>query len=291
MKGLLSKSPRGAALSRNGRWIFAGLVAVALVLLALGRTDHPAVVEMRSAAADAASPLLAFLSRPVERIEAGIHWLGSLSSLLEDNARLKGENATLRHWRATALALEQENDRLRSLLKAPVLPVEPIATPRVIGVAGGPFVRSVLINAGRSAGLAGDQPVIDDKGLVGRVVNVGMASSRVLLLTDLNSRVPVKLQRTGAQAIARGRNDPLLELRFLPPDVDVIAGDAVITTGDGGIFPPDIIVGQVTSAEGGRVEVRPAAGFERLEFVQVLRSLSQILAVEPDRQRLGEAPR
>jgi len=275
----LARPPRSLMASRAGRWIFAGLAALGLAILILGRIDHPAIAEARSHVLDLASPLLDVLARPIARIDAGLEWVGSLGELAEENARLRAENRRLRRWQSTSLALERENDRLRGLLNAPGLDVEPITTARVIGVPGGPFVRSVILAAGREHGVRDNQPVLVPGGLVGRVLEAGERASRVLLITDLNSRVPVRLENSETTAIARGRNDALLELAFLDPEVQVSTGEHVFTTGDGGIFPPDVLVGRVAEA-GERVTVRPAALLERLNFVQVVPAVKDLLQIE-----------
>lgn len=280
MKAPLAKTSRGLLASRAGRWTFAGLVALALVLLVLGRIEHPAVDRARVAATDLASPVLDVLSRPLARLDAGWEWVGSLGDLAERNQALREENAQLRRWQAAALALERENNRLRELLELPEIPAEPIASARVLAVPGGPFVRSVVINVGRRQGVRRDQPVFDGNGLVGRVLEAGALSSRVLLVTDLNSRVPVRIPTSEVTAIARGRNDDLLELAFLGPEAEVAPGDHVVTTGDGGVFPPGISVGRVQSVTSERVTVRPAALLDRLEFVRVIAAVKDALAVD-----------
>lgn len=287
MRAPPARSSKDLFASRAGRWTFASLVFLSLLFLVLGRIEHPAVKRLSVWVDTVSSPLLSVLSRPVDRIDALFDWAASLTSLVAENSRLKSENERLLQWQATALALERENDRLRALLNAPRLHRQRVATARVIGVTGGPFVRTVLINAGHTDGVTGDQPVVDTLGLVGRVFDVGPNAARVLLVTDLNSRIPVRLQRSGASAIARGRNDRLIELSFLPPDADVAVGDAVVTTGDGGIFQPDLLVGHVQTVEGGAILVLPVALLDRLEFVDVLAPLSRLLD-SPDAQDPGE---
>lgn len=280
MKTPLVKTSRGLLASRAGRWLFAALVALALAILVLGRIEHPAVTSARSAVTDAASPVLELLSRPLARIDAAADWIGRLGNLASDNQRLREENARLRRWQAAALALERENARLRVLLDAPRLEIAPVATARVIGMPGGPFVRSVVIDAGRRDGVRVNQPVLDQDGLVGRIFETGEHSARVLLVTDLNSRVPVRLPTRDANAIARGRNDDLLELAFLGPDAQLVPGDFAVTTGDGGVFPPDIPVGRVADTAPAGVTLRPVALLDRLEFVQVVRSVQEMLTLE-----------
>lgn len=277
MKAPQSRASRHLLAGRTGRWTFSALVLLALLFLVMGRIDHPVVERLRRATDDISAPMLAILSRPVDRVDALIDWAGSVASLMAENARLRAENERLREWQATALALEQENERLRDLLNAPRLAARRIATARAVGVTGGPFARSIIVNIGRRHGLIGNEPAVDALGLVGRVVSVGANASRVLLVTDLNSRIPVRIQRTGAQAIARGRNDRFLTLAFLPPDADIMAGDAVVTSGDGGIFAPGILLGHIAETAADEVLLRPVALLDRLEYVDILMPLARML--------------
>jgi len=289
LKTPLVKTSRGLLASRAGRWVFAGLVVLALVLLILGRLETPAMVSARAAVIDFASPALDLLSRPLARLEAAGRWMTSLGDLAAENRRLQEENARLRKWQATALALERENERLRALLDAPRMEIAPVAAARVIGMPGGPFVRSVIIDAGRRNGVRVDQPVLDQQGLVGRVFEVGERSARVLLITDLNSRVPVRLPTRDVNAIARGRNDALLELAFLGPDAEPAMGDHAVTTGDGGVFPPDIPVGRVAEVDTNGVTLHPEALLDRLEFVRVILSVQEMLTDETQEPADSEA--
>ena len=131
--------------------------------------------------------------------------------------------------------------------------------------------------------------MVDELGLVGRVVEVGVHAARVLLVTDLNSRVPVRVLERDALAIARGRNEPLLELAFLPPDVTPEVGDLVVTSGDGGIYAPDIPVGRVLSVGDDLVTIDPAALLDRLDFVQVLERVADALD-RPDNETPDKKP-
>ena len=113
---------------------------------------------------------------------------------------------------------------------------------------------------------------MDGLGLVGRISGVGQETSRVLLLTDTSSRIPVTIQGSGQSAVLSGDNTLNPPIEFLEnPDL-VRPGDRVVTSGDGGVFPADLLVGQVALGTDRRLRVRLAADYERLEFLRVLRS-------------------
>jgi rod shape-determining protein MreC len=142
----------------------------------------------------------------------------------------------------------------------------------VLADSGSPFRQSVLLNVGARDGIRDGWATMDGIGLVGRISGVGQRTSRVILLTDSNSRIPVTVQPSGQKALLSGDNSPAPPLDFLEnPDL-VRPGDQVVTSGDGGVFPADLLVGQVALGSDGRLRVRLSADYERLEFLRVLRS-------------------
>jgi rod shape-determining protein MreC len=147
----------------------------------------------------------------------------------------------------------------------------------VIGESGGPFVRTLVLAAGERDGVRPQQAVVGARGLVGRVTDVGSDAARILLITDLNSRVPVLIEESGRRAILSGDNSAMPRLMFMEAEAQISAGDRVVTSGHGGVFPPGLPVGTVTEAEGGALRVRPFAQWSRLDNVSVLRYRSPAL--------------
>lgn len=268
-------SPKASSASawyrgRKGGRVFAALLVLALALFILDRIQHPTVDSARSAVGDFFRPVVSVLVAPINWGKDGLDWVRGVSQLYDENRALTEEAERLRQWREVALRLDAENSRLKALLNAPDVKAEPVAAPQVIGISGGSFVRSVVVNAGTEAGVRVSQPVLDEVGVVGRVIAAGANTARVLLITDLNSRVPVRIERTGVNAIAQGRNRQTIDLAFLPLDSDVQVGDRVMTSGQGGVFPPGLIVGDVVDVDGATPTIIPAAFLDRLDFVRVL---------------------
>jgi rod shape-determining protein MreC len=142
----------------------------------------------------------------------------------------------------------------------------------VMADVGSPFRQSVLLNVGRRDGIQDGWATMDGLGLVGRISGVGSATARVILLTDSNSRIPVTIQPSGQRALLVGDNTGLPPVDFLEnPDL-VRPGDRVVSSGDGGIFPAGLLVGQIAQGPDRRLRVRLAADYERLDFLRVLRS-------------------
>ena len=131
-------------------------------------------------------------------------------------------------------------------------------------------MRGALLNVGRRVGVATGQAVVTGEGLAGRIAEVGENSSRVLFVTDVNSRLPVLVERTRERAILAGDNSPRLRLTLLQSIAGVQNGYRIITSGHGGSFPVGIPVGEVVETSEGSVRVRPFTDFSRLEFVRVV---------------------
>ena len=246
------------------------LAAAAVFLLVASRADPGAAARLRMNVLDLATLPLAMLRVPVDVTVAAILAVRDWSKLQAENAALRVERDRLLEWQSLARRLERENAALRGQLNLAADPGVRFITGRVIAGAGGPYVQSVLLGAGRAAGLRPGQPVVNADGLVGRVTEVGERSALVVLITDLNSRVPVLIEPQGERAILAGDNGGEPRINFLPPGVAVIKGQRVVTSGHGGIFPPGLLVGLVTEADAKAPRVEPAADLARLDFVRIL---------------------
>jgi rod shape-determining protein MreC len=171
---------------------------------------------------------------------------------------------------AAARELDAENRELRALLSSVAEPRSAFITARIIGMAGGAFVNTALVNAGRLDGVEAGQAVVTTQGMVGRIVEVGSRSARILLVTDLNSRIPVFVESTRAPAVVAGDNSDSLSLAFIADGASVSAGDRLVTSGEGGLLPPGLPVGIVTGRKGGVWRVQPFVDAARVEYVRVL---------------------
>jgi rod shape-determining protein MreC len=193
----------------------------------------------------------------------------SYVGMAEEIDRLKAENEQLKQWQWRAKLLERNVTHLRSLLNAVDEPALHYITGNVIADARGPFLHSALINLGRDNGVRIGYAVINGDGLVGRMVDAGASVSRVLLLNDLNSHIPVLVGPRAVRAVASGDNGAELRLDFLPEGVKLHAGDEVYTSGSDGVLPRGLRVGVVAGSEGS-LKVRPYAELGSLDVVSVL---------------------
>ncbi len=253
------------------RFAFILLMIGAAVIFAAGKADILLVERARIAIVDAVSPVIDVLSRPVAAVSETVRNIKSLSDLYAENARLREENRRLLHWQQLARKLDQENARFRRLLAVRPEPRTTYITGRVFADKGGPFVRTLLVNAGARDGVSEGFAAVTEDGLIGMVAEVGERVSRILLITDLNARIPVVIEGSRQRAILAGDNSPQPVLAFLAQRAQIAPGDRVVTSGDGGVLPPGWPVGIVASLHEGVARVQPFADWNRLEYVTLLR--------------------
>ncbi len=254
------------------RILIGGLVAFLVAIFMLWRIDSPRVERLRAQLVDRVVPSFDWAMTPFTRAADMADAFQSYASLYEQNQELRRELQQMRAWREAALQLEQKNARLLDLNNVRLDPQLTYVTGVVIADVGSPFRQSVLLNVGSRDGIQDGWATMDGLGLVGRISGVGETTARVILLTDSNSRIPVTIQPSGQRALLSGDNSSVPPIEFLEnPDL-VRPGDRVISSGDGGMFPPGLLVGQVAQGTDGRLRTRLAADYERLDFLRVLRS-------------------
>lgn len=252
------------------RFAYAGLVVAAFALMMLAKVDTLLVERARSHMTDAVAPILDVISRPLDAVNRGIDQFYAMRDLFEENARLREERTRLMQWKTVAQQLESENRVLREQLHVIAEQPASFVTARVIADTGGAFSQSVIVNAGAHDGVRKGQAAVTADGLVGRVIDVGSRSARVLLMTDINAKIPVLIDPTRTRAIMAGTNKAQPKLAWLPPGSVVSVGDSIVTSGHAGVFPPGLRVGQVVAVGEGGMVVQPYADLSRLEFVRIL---------------------
>ena len=272
------------------RFALLSLVLAAFGLMILGKAETGLVERLRTGVTDVVAPVLDALSRPVATMTEIADNFRDLTRLRSDNTRLREQVERLNAWHGVARRLEADNRTLRALLNFTPEERATFISARVIADGGGPFVRSVLVNAGARDGLRKGQAVVTGAGLVGRVSEAGGRAARVLLLTDLNSRIPVVAEQSRTRAILAGDNSPRPRLVFLPENAKLIPGERIVTSGHGGALPAGLLVGIVASAGEGTVRVEPIVDWDQLEYVRVIDFDSVTLKPAPsgeERRRSG----
>ncbi|HBR42220.1 MAG TPA: rod shape-determining protein MreC [Sulfitobacter pontiacus] len=247
------------------------LILALFGLFLFWRIDSPRVERFRAQVVDQVVPSFDWAMAPVDGTLNILRDFQSYTRIHKQNQELRRELQQMKAWKEAALQLEQENARLLDLNKVRLDPRLTHITGVVQADSGSPFRQSVLLNVGARDGIVDGWATVDGIGLVGRISGVGENTARVILVTDTSSRIPAVIQPSGQRAIIAGDNSAAPPIDFLEnPDL-VRPGDRVSSSGDGGVFPAGILIGQVAADPGGRLRVRLAADFERLEFLRVLR--------------------
>jgi len=237
--------------------------------LVFSAMNPQAVSNVRMAILEMAEPAVEFVSTPIQNSAVFVRNVTGLAGLQEENERLKAENEQLRHWYQTALNLQMENKNLQALLNVKTAPQDKYVTVRVMSDAGNRFFKSLLVAAGQDSQIQKSQAVISEDGVVGRVIEAGQNLARVLLVTDINSRLPVLIEEERMHAIMAGQNTDNPLIVHIPADASVPEGARVVTSGKGGVFPPGLPVGRVVK-KGGQYSVELFADFSRLMYVRVI---------------------
>lgn len=255
------------------RRVLIALVAIMLIgLFLFWRIDSPRAERMRTTLVDRIVPGFEWAMVPVTQISEMVAGFQSYARLYEQNQELRRELRKAAEWKEAAVTLQEENSKLLALNEVRVDPALTSVTGVVMVDSGSAFRQSVLLNVGARDGIVDGWATMDGLGLVGRISGVGQRTSRVLLLTDPSSRLPVTIQPSGVHALLVGDNSSYPLLEFIEAPDNIRAGDRAVTSGDGGVFPSGLLVGQVAQGADGRTRLRLAADYGRLEFLRVIRS-------------------
>jgi rod shape-determining protein MreC len=246
------------------------LISLAAFLIILNLLFPHLVSRVRVVMMDMFAPLLHAAAKPAEAISDARDAWQSVGSAREENEKLQKEVAELRAARDLARQYAEENRMLKDLLKYKDESVLSFLTARVIAQADSNFADSLIITAGSRDGVSKNMIAMNEEGIVGRVIEVGEWSSRVLLLNDLSFRLPVMVEDTRARGILVGDGDLPPKLMYLPSDSAIKAGAAIVTSGHGGLFPPYLPVGRVAAVNEKDVTVTPHAHLGRLHMLRLV---------------------
>jgi rod shape-determining protein MreC len=243
--------------------------ALAIILILFGKAQSSLFDRARTDVIDWMRPALVATRVPLEAMN---RWAGSIGNIFwvyQENLKLKDENARLRQWHNTAQVLTQRLQRYQLLLNAVPDPALSSVVARVIGRANHPFLQTMILDAGKANGVKPGQAVMDQRGMIGRVYLTGEHTSWVILLTDLNSKVPVSIEPNTDQAIMGGDNSPMPVIETMARGVQLKADSQVVTSGDGDILPAGIPIGVIVP-DGKRYRVSLFADQTTAQDVQIV---------------------
>lgn len=246
-------------------------IGASIALLLLGRNQTTLIEQTRAQIFNAFIPAIMVVDLPRGATSSLSDWIRNVAVVFSDNQFLREENADLKRQLTEATELEIDNLRLKNLLNIKDGTVTTITASRIVSDSNSPFFKSMLINSGTNDGIKKGHAVVNEEGVIGRTINVASNSSRVLLLNDINSRIPVKFADSGVNIILSGDNSPLQLIEFMPEEETANIGDLILTSGMGGVFPPDLPVGTVIEfTELGGIKVKPSVNLNRLNYVSVI---------------------
>lgn len=249
-----------------------GAVVVSVVLMLADRSsaETRGFAGARSGFEAAAGPVNGVFAWPGRILGQAADYVGGYWDAVGENRRLKKRIAELEPWRDQAIALKTVNARYEAMLGIRTEPPVPLATGRSISEARGPFANARLIDVGSRNRVKIGNPVINEHGLIGRVVGTSQNVSRVVLLTDVASQTPVMIDRTDARAILSGDGSDNPRLEFVRGENPVQAGDRVLTSGDGGGLPRGIPVGVAAKGIDGSWRVKLFTDRGPVDYVRVM---------------------
>ena len=270
-----------------------GGVVISLFLLALSILDPRAFQSVKNLAIDVTAPISRAGSFVVSEVTAFSQSVGDYFEAGRQNGELRDQVRELEGQLTQAQAAQLENERLRALLQLRDTTADEVAIGRLVNSSWDSSRRYAILSAGSNQGVAYNMPVRAPEGLVGRVVTVGHWGARVLMIIDGGSTVPVRSARDGTPALASGTGDSELRVELIEVGSNPFRpGDMIVTSGVGGIYPPDIPVAEIVRIEGDFAIARPLAAPSRIDYA-IVQPLYQPAAVPPAEggSAPAEAPR
>jgi len=264
------------------------MLLLAILSIALMSFDHYQThfarthfAQVRATLSFTVAPILYFVDWPGKMVDWVVESFSSQQALLAKNADLQAQLLLYKGRLQKFIALEKENKQLRALLQSSPRTNERVLVAQLLAVDPDPFVHQVILNKGQHDGVYVGQPVLDAKGVFGQVIEVDFLTSRVLLITDSRSVIPVQDSRNGVRGIAIGTgNSGKLSLVHMPETTDIKVGDIMMTSGMGQRFPMGFPVGTVRTVnhnpgqEFAKIIIKPSAHLRRSRLVLLVWSLS-----------------
>ncbi len=267
--GSASNQPSPWKSSGLSNTLLFGLALLALVLLFLEKTENRQLTALRAKALDFAAPALELASIPAGYIQRSFDRVQSFYDINRKLSTLQKENKRLRRIESNIDKLAQNNKKLKALLNSAQDAPMKYVSGRIISGNPGLFGHHLLVNVGRRNGIHSGFAVINSSGFIGRTIHTGTRTSRILLLSDKTSRVPIIIGKQGVRGMATGTGSLFPKIDFLPQNSKIFEGDHVYTSGDGGELPSGLSIGVVKKINN-QFHIALVADKKANEFVSVL---------------------
>ena len=246
------------------------IILLGFALIFVGKADMLAVRTVQTSFSGLFAPLFNVVATPVRAVETMFEGMRTVASLREETVRLRAENERLKRWQRRSEILESENRQLRTVLGAVIPADRQAVTARAIAAPGSSFSHTMMITHGTDKRIHRGDPVVTADGLVGYIIEVSKRHSWVLMLSDVNSRIPILLSTSSWPGLAIGQNSDVLSLSFLPLEAEPKENELVLTSGHGEILPPGLPVGRVIKGVGREIYIQPVVDLRKVSFVSIL---------------------
>jgi rod shape-determining protein MreC len=248
---------------------------IALIIFSFSLTHNKHFSRIQAAIFDHTSIITNLITSPMRGLVGIKEWFSAYLKVHNKNEKLVKKLKQMEEWALKAHALTLENQQLRQLLKISPDPQISYVTAPVLGIVQAPYTKTIVLGAGSKKGIKLRQPVVIDQHIVGRIVEVSEHASRVLLIQDVNSHIPVIFEKSKVQGIASGTSESYLIIRFFEMEAKAEIGELIFTSGVGGIYPKGYLVGQVAYQKDETVGVKSLIKLNELEYVHVFIDMEQ----------------
>ena len=254
-----------------GKLYITVLFILTFLLILFNKTDYFVVNKIKSLSTGVLSPVSGFITSPIKAVTQAVNKINEIRFLQQDNLKLKEEVKRLKKWHILAIKNQRENNAYKKLLNSTTNNINIVKTTTIISQTPDIYAKSIFIKAGMNHGVFEDFAVINERGLVGKVVSSSDNNSRVLLINDQNSSVPVTTMSKKFNAVIKGTADgKYLISSFVKDEKKPKIGDVLLTSGNARVFSSGILVGKVIKISEDGFLALPYVDFNNLEFVQVI---------------------
>ena len=242
----------------------------ALAFMMLSKADTIVLNKTKTTVSMALSPIIKFMQLPGQIVYAAYQKTVDISMVYSQNKKLKQENAELLMLKNKLRTLQAENKLLAQMLNYTPVPKANFITAKVVAEEGDGFSHSLIVYIGKDHNVVKDQIVLGNDSVVGRVESVVGKYARVILITDIGSKIPVIVERSRERAILSGDNTLYPKLLYTNLNADIKKGDRIVTSGVAGVFPVGLPVGIVDNVTKDEITILPISDIERLEFIKIV---------------------
>lgn len=247
------------------------LFILTFLLIFFNKTDYVVINKIKSFSIDIITPVTQIITFPINITSKIINDINELRFLEKENLKLKEEVIRLKKWQTLALKNQRENNAYKKLLNSTTSNSNVIKTASVISKSPDIYAKTIVINVGLNQGVSEDMLVINERGLVGKIITSSNNNSKVMLINDQNFSVPVKTISNKFYAIIKGSSDGrYLTSAFMKDEKKPKLGDILMTNSSTKNFPKDILVGKVINVSEDGFLALPYVDFDNIEFVQVI---------------------